>query len=166
MLAVGDEQLHQVLHSDGVEGWHNDLVVGKLNVNIEGLDGVEPTNPLLRDSIELVIVNKFLLWEVDTNLLHLCPHPLVELHPTWKVGGGSDGPNDTEAPDLGQHGEELLDLLVWHLFDLVLNVVSKVTVHDSEKTLDNVVVNSANWLMKFMSQVVASILKEHVTELL
>ena len=57
VLAVRDQKLLHILHADGVEGGHDDLSILGPWVDVVGLDGLAPVDPLLAFLVVAVVVN-------------------------------------------------------------------------------------------------------------
>ena len=109
MLAISETSLDHVLHSDGVEGRHHNLVERLLDVNFVLWHSIEPVDPALALELlifgpldlPLIIINKALLREVhDTSFGKSFSEPLVELFSTSESGGCSDGPDKAENEEI------------------------------------------------------------------
>ena len=111
VLTVEDEQLLDVLHSDGIECWHDDLSVLGSGVNGVLTDGLVPPDPLLVSLLIAVVVDRsFKRHTVFIVLAHELAHVVAETFATLRRRCAANRPDDGEDEKRLEHLLKILNL--------------------------------------------------------
>ena len=165
MLTSHQQEFYEIFGSDRVWGWNKDLIEGYFDINLVLFDGFKPWDPFPRGDIELIVIDEFFSWEVsDTNFWNDGSEPLVKLLSSYQVGCATNRPDSSKQVELRSHAQVLLYLFVGDFLDLSFNVIGQVAVHDSEQTLDDIIVASNDWFHYIVSEEVATIFQNDITK--
>lgn len=152
MFLVGKQQLLDVLHSDRIEGWHDDFVILYSITDNNWVSSLSPNNPLfLVLDIKIVKAQTFLGESVLVVFSHNFLDLLVKLLSSWEGSSASNRPNHCENDKWLNNLFELLNFFSGDFLQLSVIVWSEVAVHDSKHTVDQVVVDSHDWLWAVLS---------------
>lgn len=89
MLLFFEKKRGHVLHSDGIEGRHDDFRVSELAINLIRRHCVRPDNPFLLGLVPHVIIDQAFGWEIDF-IGHHRSELLTELLSSFERAGAAD----------------------------------------------------------------------------
>jgi len=134
VLVVHDKGPHQVLHTDGVLGGHDNFSIGNVGVDDVLVDGGEPGDPFTCLKVVLPVVHLLFLREVSDSVLgHALTAPFVPSLTANSISCATDRPGQAEEEDVLELLLQFLNLFRSNLLDLGLNVLDEIAVKETHE---------------------------------